>query len=771
MSSAGAVPAFAGVLDQPLTRYLPGRSPSSIVSLLHKELGVNTVGELLDHAPRRYIRRGRLQRLDALTPGERTSFVARVESSATRRMQRDPRRSLTDVVVSDGTGAHLKITFFNAYTANKELPVGTYALFTGKPELYRGKLSMTGADYAVVDTPDSVTDFTSQSGEVFPIPVYPETGKLTTPRITRAVQQLLVAVDLDALTDPLPAGVRERESLVGIAQAYRDLHRPETVEAYEAARTRFRFQEAFVLQAELIRRRIARTARSVPERPARADGLLARYNAALPFALTEGQRRVGEEISAELAGSAPMNRLLQGDVGSGKTVVALRAMLQVVDTGGQAGLLAPTEVLAQQHHEKITAALGPLAHPGRLGGDPDGTEVVLLTGSLSAPERRRALLAIAGGAAGIVVGTHALIQDAVRFADLGLVVVDEQHRFGVEQRDALREKAGRAPHTLVMTATPIPRTVAMTVFGDLDVSVLDELPGGRRPVRTHVVGLAEHGPAWERRVWTLAGEHVAAGRQVYVVAPKIGDDAAVAPFPCLRDSLPAPPRAGRQPLPAFPAAAPADAGGAAAEEFEPATVVWLERVVAARPELADARVAVLHGRQDPGLKAETMNRFAAGQIDVLISTTVVEVGVDVANAALMIVTDPERFGISQLHQLRGRIGRGTHESTCLLVTRAGPEHPGRARLDAVAATTDGFELAEADLRLRREGDILGASQSGRKSGLRWVSALRDEALVARARAAAESVVTEDPDLAGHGELRAAVDRILDEDSQAFLERG
>lgn len=742
------LPAFADLLDQPLTRYVPGKSPRSTVSLLAKDLGITTVGQLLDHAPRRYIRRGKIQALTDLVAGERASFVARVESTSTRRMRSDPRRSLTDVTVSDDSGACLKITFFNAYSAQKDLPVGALALFTGKPEFYRGNLSMAGADYALVDTPESVSRATSDTAELMPIPVYPESGKLTTPRIGKVVQQLLLTADLDAIQDPLPPDVVAEQGLPEPGQAYRDLHVPETVAAYERARKRFRFQEAFVLQAELVRRRAEHAAHPVAPRPAREDGLLARFDASLPFALTPGQRAVGEEISREIAGTAPMNRLLQGDVGSGKTVVALRAMLQVVDHGGQAAMLAPTEVLAAQHHEKITAALGPLAMAGQLGGDPEATRVTLLTGSMSAPARRKALLDIASGAAGIVVGTHALIQDAVQFADLGLAVVDEQHRFGVEQRDALRDKAGQVPHTLVMTATPIPRTVAMTVFGDLDVSTLRELPGGRQPIDTFVVGLAEHGPAWERRVWALAAEHVARGRQVYVVAPKIGDDAAVPLFESLRDSL-----------------------ETQEEDPEPVTVTWLTELVAAQPELRSARVAVLHGRQDAQLKARTMADFAAGNIDVLVSTTVIEVGVDVPNATLMIIADPERFGISQLHQLRGRIGRGEHAGTCLLVTRTPPDHPGRARLDAVAATTDGFELAEVDLSLRKEGDILGASQSGGRSGLRWVSALRDEALVARARAAAETVVHDDPQLTEHPALRAAITRVLDEDRQAFLERG
>ncbi|MDO4918517.1 ATP-dependent DNA helicase RecG [Kocuria sp.] len=727
---------------------MPGTSPRSTVAVLAKELGITTVGQLLDHAPRRYIRRGRIQALTELVAGERTSFVARVESSSTRRMRSDPRRSLTDVTVADDSGAHLKITFFNAYSAQKDLPVGSLALFTGKPEFYRGELSMAGADYAPVETPEQVTGSTSGSGELLPIPVYPEAGKLTTPRIAKLVQQVLLTADLDTLEDPLAPELLAAEGLPPLEQAYRDLHRPETVEACEAAQRRFRFQEAFVLQTELMRRRAEHAAHPVDPRPPRQDGLLARFDASLPFELTPGQREVGEQIARELSGTAPMNRLLQGDVGSGKTVVALRAMLQVVDSGGQAALLAPTEVLATQHHEKITALLGPLAAPGQLGGDPLATGVTLLTGSMSAAARRRALLDIASGAAGIVVGTHALIQDRVQFAELGLAVVDEQHRFGVEQRDALRDKAGQVPHTLVMTATPIPRTVAMTVFGDLDVSTLRELPGGRRPIETFVVGIAEHGPAWERRVWALAAEHVARGRQVYVVAPKIGDDAALPPFTSLCASVAARP-----------------------DEPEPATVAWLHELVGARPELRGARVAALHGRQDAQTKAGTMAAFDAGEVDVLVSTTVVEVGVDVPNATLMVVLDPERFGISQLHQLRGRIGRGEHASTCLLVTRVPPEHPARARLDAVAATTDGFELAETDLRLRKEGDILGASQSGGRSGLRWVGVLRDEELVARARVAAEDVIREDPTLAGHPVLRAGIERVLDEDRQAFLERG
>ncbi|THE16938.1 ATP-dependent DNA helicase RecG, partial [Kocuria rosea] len=487
-------------------------------------------------------------------------------------------------------------------------------------------------------------------------------------------------------------------------------------------------------------------------RPGVPAGVLARFDAGLPFELTAGQRTVGEELAAELAGTRPMNRLLQGDVGSGKTLVALRAMLQVVDSGAQAALLAPTEVLAAQHHGSVVRSLGPLAQAGLLGGDPDGTQVVLLTGSMGAAARRRALLRIASGEAGIVIGTHALLSEVVQFADLGLVVVDEQHRFGVEQRDRLRDKAGRPPHLLVMTATPIPRTVAMTVFGDLDVSVLDELPAGRQPIATHTVGLVEH-PGWERRLWRRAREEIDAGRQVYVVAPKIGDDDEPPPHASLAES--------------------ALAAASEDEESEAtmASVTWLAELVAAEPVLAGVRAEVLHGRLDTDRKSRLMEEFAAGDVQLLVCTTVVEVGVDVPNATLMIIVDADRFGISQLHQLRGRIGRGGHAGTCLLVTRRPAEHPSRERIEVVAGSTDGFELARADLELRREGDILGAAQSGGRSTLRLLRALDDAELIERARRDAVTILGEDPQLLEHPELAEAIERYLDPDAEAFLDRG
>ena len=447
-----------------------------------------------------------------------------------------------------------------------------------------------------------------------------------------------------------------------------------------------------------------------------------------------------------------MNRLLQGEVGSGKTIVALRAMLQVVDAGGQAALLAPTEVLAAQHFESIRRTLGPLSRDGILGGfGTDAVQVTLLTGSMPTAARKQAMLDAASGTAGIVIGTHALLSDNVSFYDLGLIVVDEQHRFGVEQRDVLRSKASKPPHLLVMTATPIPRTVAMTVFGDLETSVLDELPAGRAPITTHVVGLAEH-PAWATRIWSRAREEIDAGHQVYIVCPKIGsdDDGDFSPGE------------------AEPSAADLE-GDSGAREL--ASVTGVVELLRDEPALAGVPVAPLHGRQDPALKSDTMASFTANQTKLLVSTTVIEVGVDVHNATLMVILDADRFGISQLHQLRGRVGRGGLPGTCLLVTTLEPGHPSRRRLDAVAATTDGFELSQEDLKLRREGDILGASQSGGRSTLKLLRVLEHEDVIARARKDAWRIVGGDPSLDAHPVLAAAIDEYLNPEKEAFLERG
>jgi ATP-dependent DNA helicase RecG len=576
-------------------------------------------------------------------------------------------------------------------------------------------------------------------------PVYPLTKGIESIDLQRAIT--FARTELDDLPDLLPLEVRERYDLVEARTALNWVHAPDDYGQVGAAQKRFRFEEALVTQLVLGRRRRALRAQGAQARTG-GGGLLAAFDARLPFELTAGQRTVGAEIEADLAQAHPMNRLLQGEVGSGKTLVALRAMLRVVDSGGQAALLAPTEVLAQQHHRSISAMLGDLAAGGMLGGAAEATTVELLTGSMTKTQRTAPMSRLASGEAGIVIGTHALLEESVLFADLGLVVVDEQHRFGVEQRAALTDKAGSPPHVLVMTATPIPRTVAMTVFGDLETSVLSELPAGRAPIQSTVVPLADR-PAWVNRVWERVREEVGKGHQAYVVCPRISGDVQEAGESDQLD------------LDEDGVARPAPSSLAAVEEMAADLAVGA---------LAGLRIAVLHGKLPPDEKDRTMRSFAAGDIDVLVSTTVIEVGVDVANATTMVLLDADRFGVSQLHQLRGRVGRGGLPGLCLLVTRADAGTDARERLDAVAATTDGFELSRVDLEQRREGDVLGASQSGFRSSLQNLRVLRDEKTIVAAREAASALLDTDGDLAAWPELAAEVARLEASAQSEFLDK-
>ncbi|HSO92212.1 MAG TPA: ATP-dependent DNA helicase RecG [Arthrobacter sp.] len=724
---------------------------------IEKHLGITTVGGLLNYFPRRYMNRGELTPISEVPLDEEVTLIARVVSSSTRFMK-TRRGSLTDVVITDDAGSGtglpgtLKVSFFNGHRAKAELQPGRRALFSGKITRYGGALGLTNPGFQLLDEDPDTPGMDPEKLAAMPIPVYPATAKLTSWSIQRIIATLLDTADLDALPDPLPAEITAREKFLPVADAYRLIHAPHGPADWQRARDRFRYQEALVLQSALARRRAQLAAEEATARRPAAEGLLTAFDRQLPFTLTAGQAAVGKTLAAELAQDSPMHRLLQGEVGSGKTIVALRAMLQVVDAGGQAALLAPTEVLAAQHFESIRRTLGPLSRDGMLGGfGPDAVQVTLLTGSMPTAARKQAMLDAASGTAGIVIGTHALLSDNVSFFDLGLIVVDEQHRFGVEQRDVLRSKASKPPHLLVMTATPIPRTVAMTVFGDLETSILDELPAGRAPITTHVVGLAEH-PAWATRIWSRAREEIDAGHQVYVVCPKIGsdDDGDFSPGE------------------AEPSAADLE-GDSGAREL--ASVTGVVELLRDEPALAGVPVAPLHGRQDPVLKSETMASFTANQTKLLVSTTVIEVGVDVHNATLMVILDADRFGISQLHQLRGRVGRGGLPGTCLLVTTLEPGHPSRRRLDAVAATTDGFVLSQEDLKLRREGDILGASQSGGRSTLKLLRVLEHEDVIARARQDAWQIVGGDPSLGAHPVLAAAIDEYLNPEKEAFLERG
>ena len=682
-------------------------------------------------------------------------------------------------------GSQMKLSFFNAWTAAREIREGETMMFSGRVGIYRGEYTLTNPHYALLSKDASGADVTDAA--TAPVPVYRAPVKLPTDRISGYMAQLLEKVPLKELEDPVPYTIRRARKVPSLEWTYRALHTPDSEDTWRAAQAQMRYREAFVLQSALARLHSVRAAHLTQPRPAVEGGLADRLLQILPYELTEGQQKVGAEIAADLSSESPMNRLLQGDVGSGKTVVALRAMLQVADAGGQSAMLAPTEVLAEQHLRSVLDILGDMAAPndsdadksaaGSAEGAPAGSgeepgrvRVRLLTASMGTRAKRKVLQELADGTTQIVIGTHALLSDEVSFHDLGLVVVDEQHRFGVEQRDSLRGTDGALPHRLVMTATPIPRTVAMTVFGDLDVSVLDTLPAGRQKISTHVVPLAEK-PAWASRLWRRAREEIDAGHQVYVVVPKIGEDGDSleegAAFFGASSLNGAGTGAGNSAQGYFGQGGSASSDG----KVQLTSVASMYSYLSAEDALVGVRIGTLHGRMDPAEKTAVMTAFERGEIDLLISTTVIEVGVNVPNATLMIIMDADRFGISGLHQLRGRVGRGGYAGTCLLVTRQEEGGVSRERLDAVASTTDGFELSRIDLAQRREGDILGAAQSGSKSTLRFLRALADADIIERAREDARSVVEKDPTLAKHPSLARTIDRALDADREAFLGRG
>jgi ATP-dependent DNA helicase RecG len=743
-------------VDTPLKKLVGERTAKALAG----HLDLHTAGDLIYHFPRRYDERGEHTDIRSLDVGEQVTVLAQVQRTAVRPM-RQRRGNLLEVTVGDGSGGVLTCTFFgNQAWRERELRPGRWGLFAGKVTEFRGKRQLNGPEYVLLGEGGEGEAAANEEVEEFAgalIPVYPAAAAVPTWVIARCVR-----VVLDTFTppeDPLPATVRASRNLVGIGAALHEIHRPTTKEALWTARRRLKWDEAFAVQLTLVQRKHRAAAWPAKARPAKAGGLLDAFDARLPYELTPGQRDVGVEIAADLATAHPMHRLLQGEVGSGKTVVALRAMLQVVDAGGQAALLAPTEVLAAQHHRGMLDLLGPLAQAGELGAADDATRVELVTGSLGAAARRRALAEVAEGRAGIVLGTHALLYEGVDFADLGLVVVDEQHRFGVEQRDALRAKADQPPHVLVMTATPIPRTVAMTVYGDLETSTLSQLPQGRSPIASHVVPAAEK-PAFLDRAWRRLREEVGKGHQAYVVCPRIGDSrsgagAANAEAPDFEPG----PQSDEEPP-------PEDDNG----KRPPLAVTEVAPLLAEGP-LHGLRIGVLHGRLPADEKDAVMRSFADGELDVLVATTVVEVGVNVPNATVMIVLDADRFGVSQLHQLRGRVGRGSAPGLCLLVTEAMEGSSARERLDAVAGTTDGFKLAELDLEQRREGDVLGATQSGRRSHLRLLSLRRDADLIRDARAEAIELVDQDPELARHPALAASVAALVDSERAEYLEKG
>ncbi|MFF7239634.1 ATP-dependent DNA helicase RecG [Streptomyces collinus] len=737
------VPALEEPLKQPLKSVL-GPATAKVMA---EHLGLHTVGDLLHHYPRRYEERGQLTHLADLPMDEHVTVVAqvadaRLHSFASAKAPRGKGQRL-EVTITDGSG-RLQLVFFGngVHKPHKELLPGTRAMFAGKVSVFNRRLQLAHPAYELLKG-DSEEAVETWAGTL--IPIYPATAKLESWKIGKAVQTVLPSAQ--EAVDPLPASLREGRGLVTLPEALLKIHRPHTKADIADARSRLKWDEAFVLQVALARRRHADTQLPAVPRTARPDGILTAFDDRLPFTLTDGQKKVSAEIFTDLATDHPMHRLLQGEVGSGKTMVALRAMLAVVDAGGQAAMLAPTEVLAQQHHRSVTEMMGELAEGGMLGGAEHGTKVVLLTGSMGAAARRQALLDLVTGEAGIVIGTHALIEDKVQFHDLGLVVVDEQHRFGVEQRDALRGKGKQPPHLLVMTATPIPRTVAMTVFGDLETSVLDQLPAGRSPIATHVVPAADK-PHFLARAWERVREEVAGGHQAYVVCPRIGDDT---------DEADDPKKARKSPEDE-------------AEKRPPLAVLDIAEQLGRGP-LQGLRVEVLHGRMHPDDKDAVMRRFAAGETDVLVATTVIEVGVNVPNATAMVIMDADRFGVSQLHQLRGRVGRGAAPGLCLLVSEMPEASAARQRLNAVASTLDGFELSRIDLEQRREGDVLGQAQSGVRSSLRVLAVIEDEEVIAEAREEAAALVAADPELERLPGLRTALDALLDEEREQYLEKG
>jgi ATP-dependent DNA helicase RecG len=705
--------------------------------VLETTFGIKSIGDLMRHYPRRYMVRGELSDISELHEGDETTILAQVYSASTRPM-RGRKGSMLEVVVTDGTDK-LSLTFFNQAWREKDLKVGRQGLFAGKVGVFNNKKQLAHPDYEMIpdgsDVDSAVEGFAGKY-----LPVYPASAKMPSWKISQCAQLAIGA--LEEVSDFLPDLIREKHNYPSLHQALVQLHQPADLEHAELSRERLTFDEAFLLQSLLVMRRIELKKLNSTSRKRVSGGLLDAFDETLPFELTAGQKAVCKEIESDLAQSHPMHRLLQGEVGSGKTIVALRAMLAVIDSGGQAALLAPTEVLAAQHLRTIQKLLGEFGQGGMLGGSEKATQVTLITGSQSAAARKEALAMAADGSAGIVIGTHALLGEKVEFKDLGLIVVDEQHRFGVEQRDALKEKAVLPPHLLVMTATPIPRTVAMTVFGDLDVSTLRELPLGRQPITTHVVPVKEK-PSFLERAWQRINEEVAQGHQAYIVAPRIsGDSDANADIDFLFGE----------------------------ESSEITSVEELAPTLHAGP-LKGLKIAILHGRLSSDEKDTTMQAFTKGDIDVLVSTTVIEVGVDVPNATIMVIMDADRFGVSQLHQLRGRVGRGTSPGLCLLVTQCEEESPARERLNAVAGTLDGFELSRIDLEQRREGDVLGASQSGTQSHLRLLRVLRDETLIEQAREDAESVISSNNDLSEYPLLKAELAQLQRDQSVDYLDKG
>ena len=686
---------------------LNGVGPKKAESLA--EVGVETILDLLTYYPRRYIDRTQQADIAGLRDGEEAMVLARVKRVSARRTRQG--RALVEIDVFDGSG-YLHIVFFNQAWRAKQLPEGREAIFFGKLE--RNK--RTGRRQMTNPVVDLIGD---KTGKI--IPVYPQSEKagLTSWEIAPWVEEALERAG--ELVDPLDENRRDQLDLTDRTWAFAHVHTPESIQAAQAARRRLAFDELFRLQMTLVMRKRAVEREAKGIRHVVDAELLERFHGNLPFPLTNAQQRAISEINRDMAGPHPMHRLLQGDVGSGKTLVALSALIVAVQGGYQSAFMAPTEVLAEQHFISVRAFVGDLTvgDDVSLFGDRP-LRVELLTNRTTASERDRLHAGLLDGSVDILLGTHALITEKVAFKALGAVVIDEQHRFGVEQRAALRGK-GDDPDVLVMTATPIPRTAAMTVYGDLDVTVLDELPPGRTPITTRWA----RGPLEEAAAWDKVRDEVAAGHQAYVVAPLIEESEKIQ-------------------------------ARSANEAFEALQT----------GELKDLRLALLHGQMPAKEREAGMAAFRRGEVDVLVATTVIEVGVDVPNATVMVILSADRFGVAQLHQLRGRVGRGADQSFCYLL--GDPTTPdSEERLAAIERTTDGFELAEVDLEIRGEGTILGTRQKGR-TDLKLASLRRDKDLVARARDVAFAITDDDPTLTNHPDLAAEIRAMVDDEEAEFL---
>lgn len=667
---------------------LTGIGPSTAEQL--ERLGIRQVVDLLWHLPTRHEDFSKLRTIAELQPGEQVTVIANLWDVRERKIGFN--RQIIQGIVADGTGT-LHATWWNKFVRN-QLTIGSTLRFSGKVGLYMGQKTLDNPVFEDIDDEMVATGRLS--------PVYPLTEGLGQKKLRTIIHQVLDEF-VHFLSDPLPREVRESYGLADLAAALQQAHFPDSPEQQAAAYRRLAFEEFLYIQLGVLRRRHELQQRIAPAL-AVGEELLAQFKATLPFALTGAQERVLGEITQDLRRSIPMTRLVQGDVGSGKTAVAAAAMWVTASNGYQSALIAPTQILAEQHHRSLERLLGQLTRPDGLP-----LKVALLTGRVSGLAREEALTGLREGLIDVVIGTTALIQEGVEFANLGFVVVDEQHRFGVEQRGALRSRSEQQPHLLVMSATPIPRSLALTLYGDLDLSVIDEMPPGRTPIVTRLFR-----PGERERLYSFMRREAQAGRQSFIVYPLVEES----------DKLDV---------------------GAATEAYEKL-----------RTEIMpDLRLALLHGRMTGSEKDEIMRAFAAHEYDVLVSTSVIEVGIDIPNASLMLIEDADRFGLAQLHQFRGRVGRGQHKSYCALISKS-ENADAEARLRALEKTDNGFELAEKDLKLRGPGDFLGTRQSGLPS-LR-IAQLSDLATLSLAREAAYKLFAQDPNLGRYPALEKQVRR-------------